>query len=91
MSLGPAWERGYLESGLHEVDLAFFDVEDLVDLGHEVGEVLDEDGFAPFGFGVIGHLHAHHYYCDILITDAHAYSRRYDHLQLKWPLCSNLG
>ena len=71
MILGPAWERAYFEPGLHEVNLSFFDVEHLVDLSHKVSEVLDDEGLSPFGLGVIGHLHAHHYYYDIFITNTY--------------------
>lgn len=56
---------GYLESWFHEVDFALLDVEDLVDLGDEIGEGLDDQSLGAFGLGVVGHLHTHHHllYC----------------------------
>ena len=53
---------GYLEPRLHEVDLALFDIEDLVDLGNEICEGLDDQILSALGLGVVGHLHTHHPY-----------------------------
>lgn len=50
----------HLESRLHEVYLALLDVEDLVDLGHQISEGLHLKGLSAFWFGIVCHLHAHH-------------------------------
>jgi hypothetical protein len=65
MTIDPVCLVGYLESWLHEVDFSLLDIEDLVDLGDEVGQRLYHQCLRAFGLGVVGHLHTHHHllYC----------------------------